>query len=315
MMAAPDAIRIISFNMRGFNQGRAAIEELITKEKPDVFLIQEHWLTPSNLSKFDDVFTDYFTFGCSAMSKTVEMGMLKGRPFGGVMIMIRNNLHTVSETVLCCDRYVIVRIADCIIVNVYLPCAGSDNRLTVSEEILREVWTWCDRFAHCNLIIAGDFNAQLNKPDSDSVFKYINAFIKGNHLHRCDILFNKKNISTYENLALNNKHSTIDYFLTSSDDIVSNFDVLDPDINFSDHNPIALTCQISVDKRAADFFDKNHDKNVVYPRWDHADLTSFYHYTGLWLEPAVSSLDTLLNQLQNGKFVQIKMPLMTYTFI
>ena len=59
-------------------------------------------------------------------------------------------------------------------------------------------------------------------------------------------------------------------FLTSSHDIVSNFDVLDSDINFSDHNPIALTCQISVDKRAVDSFDKNHDQNVAYPLWDHA---------------------------------------------
>jgi len=39
--------------MHGFNQGRAAIEDLIMKEKPDVFLLQEHWLTKSNLNKFD----------------------------------------------------------------------------------------------------------------------------------------------------------------------------------------------------------------------------------------------------------------------
>ena len=279
MMVVPDAIRIVSFNMHGFNQGRAAIEDLIIKEKPDVFLLQEHWLTPPNLNKFD-VFDEYFTFGCSAMSKTVEMGMLKGRPFGGVMILIRNNLRTVSETVICCDRYAIVRIADCIIVNVYLPCVGSDNRLTLSEEILRDSWAWCERFAHCNYIIAGDFNAQLNKPDSDSVSRYINSFIKENDLHRCDILFNKELIFTYDNFALN-KRSTIDYFLTSSDDIVSNFDVLDPDLNFSDHNPVAVTCQISVDNRAVGFSDKKHDKNVTYLRWDHADLMSFYHYTGL----------------------------------
>ena len=69
----------------------------------------------------------------------------------------------------------------------------------------------------------------------------------------------------------------IDYFLTSSKDIVSGFDVLDPNI----YNPIALTCQISVDNRPVDFFDKNHNKIVAYFRWDHADLMSFYHDTGL----------------------------------
>ena len=40
-----------------------------------------------------------------------------------------------SETVFCCDRYAIVRIADCVIVNVYLPCVGYDNRLTLISPV------------------------------------------------------------------------------------------------------------------------------------------------------------------------------------
>ena len=82
-------IRIVTFNMHGFTQGRVAIDEMITECSPDVFLLQEHWLTPNNLNKFDDAFTEYFTFGCSAMSKTLESGMLRGRPFGGIMIMVK----------------------------------------------------------------------------------------------------------------------------------------------------------------------------------------------------------------------------------
>jgi len=35
---------------------------------------------------FDNTrFTDYFSFGSSAMSRHVESGMLRGRPFGGVL--------------------------------------------------------------------------------------------------------------------------------------------------------------------------------------------------------------------------------------
>jgi len=45
--------------------------------------------------------------------------MLRGRPFGGVMTMIRNELRAVTETVLCDERYVVVRVANCLIVNVY----------------------------------------------------------------------------------------------------------------------------------------------------------------------------------------------------
>ena len=46
--------------MHGFNQGRSAIQELIANESVDLFLLQEHWLTPANMYKFDDEFQDFF---------------------------------------------------------------------------------------------------------------------------------------------------------------------------------------------------------------------------------------------------------------
>ena len=88
-MAARDrdtTLRIVSFNMRGFQQGCPVIEDLVADNKPDIFLLQEHWLTPANMVNFDTRFTDYFSFGSSAMSRHVESGlsgMLRGRPFGG----------------------------------------------------------------------------------------------------------------------------------------------------------------------------------------------------------------------------------------
>ena len=42
-----------SFNMHGFHQGCPVIDDMITQYNPDVFLLQEHWLTPANLYKFD----------------------------------------------------------------------------------------------------------------------------------------------------------------------------------------------------------------------------------------------------------------------
>ena len=43
-------LEIVSYNMHGFNQGYTAVQDLITSINPDVFLLQEHWLTPFNLS-------------------------------------------------------------------------------------------------------------------------------------------------------------------------------------------------------------------------------------------------------------------------
>ena len=50
-MAARDrdtTLRIVSFNMRCFQQGCPVIEDLVADNKPDIFLLQEHWLTPAN---------------------------------------------------------------------------------------------------------------------------------------------------------------------------------------------------------------------------------------------------------------------------
>ena len=69
-------LKIVSFNMQGFNQGHSVINSLIMDCMPDVFLLQEHWLTPANLDKFNLFNNYYFSFGCSAMHKNVESGMI-----------------------------------------------------------------------------------------------------------------------------------------------------------------------------------------------------------------------------------------------
>jgi hypothetical protein len=88
-------LKIISFNMHDFNQGFTAINELIESCRPNIFLSQEHWLTPDNLCKFD-IFSNYFTFDCSAMNNCVDSEMLVGQPFGGVITMLSNSLRNLT---------------------------------------------------------------------------------------------------------------------------------------------------------------------------------------------------------------------------
>jgi len=49
---------------------------------------QVHWLTPMNLSRFDKDFPQYLCYGSSIMHTSVETGVLRGRPYGGVMILL-----------------------------------------------------------------------------------------------------------------------------------------------------------------------------------------------------------------------------------
>lgn len=118
-------LKVVSFNMHGFNQGFPAIDEMINSIDPDIFLCHEHWLTPANLHKFDDHYGSYFTFGSTAMSTQVEAGILRGRPFGGLMCLIKNDLRSITQVIHSEERFIIVRISDVLIINVYLPCVGT----------------------------------------------------------------------------------------------------------------------------------------------------------------------------------------------
>ena len=52
------------------------------------------------------------------MSNTVESGMLRGRPFGSVICLINKDLRKITRTIHCSDRYSIVKVGDCIFINV-----------------------------------------------------------------------------------------------------------------------------------------------------------------------------------------------------
>jgi len=81
-------LKLVRLKMHGFHQGFSVIDDLVEHDT-DIFLLQEHWLTPTNLCKFETYFSSYFLFGSSAMSNCLESGMLRGRPFGGVVALIK----------------------------------------------------------------------------------------------------------------------------------------------------------------------------------------------------------------------------------
>lgn len=70
---------VVSYNMHGYNQGMIALKDLIQVKQPHVILLQETWLTPTNLDKFGRDFSEYSAFGCSALDDRVSSGPLIGR--------------------------------------------------------------------------------------------------------------------------------------------------------------------------------------------------------------------------------------------
>jgi exonuclease III len=147
--------------MHGSNQGCETVKDIIDNYNPDAFLLREHWLTPNNLYNFD-CFTDYFLVGSSAMSKSIESGILVGRSFGGVVILIRNSLRNLTSTICCTNRYAIVKISNYVIISPYLPCSGTQNRLLLRKSIFDDTRSWREQYGNCSVVVGGDFDVDLD---------------------------------------------------------------------------------------------------------------------------------------------------------
>ena len=101
-----------------------------------ILLLQEHWLTPDNLSSFSRLFPDYFHSDTSVMSSDVSREVLRGRPYGGVLFLTSNKLIAITTSIASCEHYGVIRVNNCLITNVYLPCSDTVNRDIIMSGVL-----------------------------------------------------------------------------------------------------------------------------------------------------------------------------------
>lgn len=52
----------------------------------------------------------------------MSRGCLRGRPFGGVAMFVKNRLADVTRLVTASTRYIIIKVGQVVLINVYLPC-------------------------------------------------------------------------------------------------------------------------------------------------------------------------------------------------
>jgi len=144
-----------------------------------------------------------------------------------------------------------------------------------------EICSWMEQIPHCGCVIGGDFNTDLDL--GCNISKLINSFLGDNKFTRC----NSANSLpyTYVNEA-QNYYSNIDYFVYNNAQ-VRNFSVIEPDINFSDHLPISITCTVS---NVSYHFPDKKNVPVDHLRWDHADLLAYYNSTQVYLQPILEEL-------------------------
>jgi hypothetical protein len=292
-------LTVVSYNLHGLNQGAPGIDEINSKIEPDAFLLQEHWLTSDNLFKLNSLSDKYFVFGSSAMDSAVSSGPLYGRPFGGTAILIRKEHISSTVCLTTCERFTAVKLYNWLIITVYMPCVGTPHRDDLYRDILVELQVIIDEQRDCECLIGGDFNVDLNSYSGLS--NVVNEFIHANSMYRCDVIFPVGgNRNTYINEA-NNAASAIDYMLaTNSSDVIA-FNIMEMDINLSDHIPL-MSIIGKCDLTHAQLCEQGESQtspDVTHLRWDHAPVGLYYERTRQLCEPVLDSLNHLIDNAED----------------
>jgi exonuclease III len=253
---------ICTYNMHGFRQGIDCLRELC--KSMDIILVQEHWLAPDDLIKLD-IDPDFIAFSSSAMEKTVSHGFLRGRPYGGIALLLRRHLAMRAKLVCSVERCIIMSIDNFLICNVYLPCVNTPFR----DEIYAETLTYiADAATGCDwtsIIVGGDFDFNFNTCHSGNIYRL--------SLSRTDQLLAVDDRFSFSN-ANGDLCSLIDHFLVSSSFLggVHEISTCSNGLNLSDHLPLCLKCNLNLtylDNGNKGESSRNH-LPALYLRWDKA---------------------------------------------
>jgi exonuclease III len=276
----------IQYNMHGLNQGTPLLNFLCQDIAPSIIFVSEHWQTPANINKILNFSDNYTGFGISAMHAAVQTSILRGRPWGGTAILIKNDFIAFTKPILLSERAVIISLNKFIFVNVYLPCLSLSS-FEVIQGILDEIHGALEGLSYNHLIFGGDLNCNIH--ENSIVASAIRDFMQAHDLAFFDQGITAADRITYEHATL--AHSSYIDFLFMSNNLIQNFvdyKILDSALNHSDHSAVS----ISFSYTDAELDIKNNSPNlqtkpssIKYLRWDQAKLASYYEGTYRSLDP------------------------------
>ena len=272
--------KAVTFNMHGYNQGISMLNKLCNDPSVNCILIQESWCTPMNLHRILQVSPNFSGYGISAMTKVLSTSILRGRPFGGVHVLIRNNPLIKVNCLCAVEHYVILLIGKTLIVNAYFPCSSSTDYTENLHSILAEIGDILVNYPEHEILFGGDFNVDLRVSSTGS--NIINKFMIENNLILCNNLLDTNSRHTYHHEGLGFS-SYVDFFLvrrnTNISAIVEHI-VIDDALCFSDHLPVMINIMLhcSTPQTTSQSSSSTQPVSIhVKPlRWDKANLYNYY---------------------------------------
>jgi exonuclease III len=276
-----NCLSICSYNMHGFNQGVNYLIENIGQF--DVWCLQEHWLYPSTISKFNNISNLYeYNVICDVTDEDV---IKSGRPKGGLAFMWRKSLSASIKFIGSSfnNRVMAVRIVckefDICLCNVYLPCFEQTDEYSV---ILMECISYVDHVyeslrneQNCiELCVVGDCNVDLNKIVNNHYVSGIRDLMAD-----YDLILATESVANDGGYTYCNEtseiYSMIDHCLVSRNlhDKCASVCIIDSVDNFSDHLPVCVKFNVNLYQHVLDEIVRFRAK------WDSESVNEYYNRT------------------------------------
>jgi len=120
------------------------------------------------------MFIKIFTKLTQCFSHFTSRDCLIGRPFGGVAVYVRRSFASIAKLVSSSKQYIIVLIGQLLLINVYLPCVSSADRVDDFIECLSSIMNDISELQYDEVIFGGDLNIELD--NSDILCTHLDSF-------------------------------------------------------------------------------------------------------------------------------------------
>ena len=246
---------VCSFNVTGIKRepSQKYTYELLREHKIDILLLQETWLLESQSSILTNISADY-AYTCRS-GVDPKCDLIVGRPSGGVAILWHKSLSKcvkpveINDNRLCAIEVLSENQRKTLIMCCYLPCdSGRIN--DIGHDFLKclDVIQMCmAKGDYDEILLGGDLNVDLKRNTGNS--KYLKQFCSICELEFAWNHLNAQPGFTYESYD-GSSSSIIDHFLVSNPvwQNIRNVTVIDDVRNMSNHNPIIINWDLSVDR-------------------------------------------------------------------
>jgi hypothetical protein len=281
----------LTYNMHGFNNGCAFLKEQCVNAS--VICVQEHWLRNDQLVQFNRISDDFVAFAYSSIP-TDSLPTFRGRPFGGLAVLVKRSLFKVSNLGCSLDmRVQALQLCSSnikfLLFNVYFPClSNSPDYLSTLSGICGFILQCIEEHASNNshVVICGDFNANWDIIDSDDRFSQFKSIINVQDLYPSSELYTGDMMYTFSCPARDVFTWLDNIFVPASFVQASavSCDVVDDVSNDSDH--VGFYCKFELQCLPYDFHSVEQH-NVVYKKifiWSNTAKNEFYSTSGLLLQ-------------------------------